>query len=101
VERLLESLPCQALIWGGDWNNSLDGRNLSGSKGAADCIMKAVKHLGLQVPTRELPHRLAELRSIDHIAVARGLQVAARRHVIAAAGGERLSDHDLYWVEIP
>jgi endonuclease/exonuclease/phosphatase family metal-dependent hydrolase len=101
MDALALALPLSGLVWGGDLNQSLDGPDYSGSRQGLGHILAALDRLGLQVPTRGLPHREAAICSIDHIAVASGLQVTANRRVAATVGGERLSDHDLYWVEIP
>jgi len=100
VDDLTAVLPQTGFVWGGDWNQSLEGPDYSGSKDGLRHIRAAVDGLGLQVPTAALAHRLPEIRSIDHIAAARGLAVTAAVRVVAAVAGRRLSDHDLYWVEI-
>ena len=101
LDDLMAVLPRTGLVWGGDWNHSLEGPDYSGSKEGLRHVQGAVAGLGLQVPTAALPHRLPSLASIDHIAVPRGLAVTAKGRVAASAAGRRLSDHDLYWVEIP
>ena len=50
------------------------------------------------VPTAKLPHPIAGLLSIDHVAVPEGTAATARR-VEATHEGKRLSDHDAYVVE--
>ena len=101
VNKLLEAFPLPNLVWGGDWNNSLSGQNLSGSIGGLAYINRAVERLRLQVPTKALPHHLEGLRSIDHLALADRIPLSAMGRVEASVGGTRLSDHDLYWIEIP
>jgi endonuclease/exonuclease/phosphatase family metal-dependent hydrolase len=87
------------LIWGGDWNHSLAGRVL-GSRDGRESIIRFADDLGLQVPTAALPHRIAGVYCIDHIAVSAGWQVRSAERVSAQAGGRRLSDHDMYVLEI-
>jgi len=101
LDQLLSSLPPKGLVWGGDFNQSLLGKDYSGSQEGCRCIRAALDQLALQVPTEALPHRVAGVMSIDHIAVARGLPTSAARRVVASVGDRRLSDHDLYTVEIP
>jgi hypothetical protein len=84
------------LVWGGDWNHSLAGRERAGSGVGRAELMSLVEELGLEVPTADLPHRLPDLLSIDHVAM-RGRSEEARR-VVASKNGQRLSDHDLYVV---
>lgn len=100
MDGLLSGLPTQHLVWGGDWNHALVGREYGGSIGGRDEIHRALEKLGLRVPTAELPHRIDGLLSIDHIAVSIDAGVlGADRHVAAVAGG-RLSDHDVYTVTL-
>lgn len=101
LDTLLLALPSDRLVWGGDFNQSLMGKDWSGSKGGCRHIRAMLDQLALQVPTEALPHRIAGVMSIDHIAVARGLQATAVRRVVAAVGDRRLSDHDANTLEIP
>jgi hypothetical protein len=100
LEKLIVDLPPKDLVWGGDWNQSLVGKDYAGSIGGLRHLLAAIDQLGLQVPTADLPHRLPGVASIDHIAAARGLPMSAGCRVVAQAAGVRLSDHDLYTVEI-
>jgi hypothetical protein len=56
--------------------------------------------LGLKAPTGTLPHRIAGLLSIDHIAVPLDTKVIGAHRVHARQNGHYLSDHDAYIVEI-
>lgn len=84
------------LVWGGDWNHSLSGREWAGSSGGRADLVTLLAALGLCVPTSGLSHRLAGLLSIDHVALGDGAHEA--RRVVASEDGRRLSDHDLYVV---
>lgn len=98
LDCLLPALRGRRAVWGGDWNQPLQGQDSSGSAQARAALESACASLGLHVPTRSLPHRLPELFSIDHIALP--APVRAAQHVAAEAGGRRLSDHDAYVVEV-
>ena len=63
-------------------------------------IEAALDTFGLQVPTRDLPHRIDGIASIDHIAVPRGATVVKATRVPAVGPDGRLSDHDAYVVKI-
>ena len=52
------------------------------------------------MPTTPLPHRIDELLTIDHVAVARAATVLGVTRFVAESEGTRLSDHDAYVVEI-
>ena len=86
-----------SLVWGGDWNHALTGKEHAGSAGGRAAITGALDELGLVVPTAELPHRIDGLLSIDHIAVSQEFAGEPTR-VVAAKGAKRLSDHDAYVV---
>jgi hypothetical protein len=96
LEVLLGGLPPSDLVWGGDWNQSLDGRKPVGSLGGRQHLLAAIDKLGLQVPTTDLPHRLDGLLSIDHIGVAADRAVTGAEHLSAVG----LSDHDCYVVDL-
>jgi hypothetical protein len=96
VDRLLETLPADRLVWGGDWNQSLRGPEKVGSTEGRAHVLAAVEKLGLQVPTAAQRHRLEGLSSIDHIAVASDRAVLSATQVSAVG----LSDHDCYVVEL-
>ncbi len=96
LEEITSALPMSALVWGGDWNHALTGREYAGSRAGRSSLLAAVDKLGLTVATTHQPHAIETLLSIDHIAVPAGLEVADVRRVSAAVGGRRLSDHDAY-----
>jgi hypothetical protein len=96
ITRLLRHLPRSGLVWGGDWNQALEGPEYAGSKGGRHHVKEAVARLGLTVATADLPHRIARLSSIDHVAVPQGVAVTGKEHHDGIVGATRLSDHDAY-----
>lgn len=98
-DLLLRLRPARPLVWGGDWNHALSGKEYAGSQGGRREILRALDELGLVVPTAKLPHPIEGLLSIDHVAVPAGSAASARR-VVAECDGKRLSDHDAYVVEV-
>lgn len=99
VDALMAALPAGPLVWGGDWNHSMSGAELAGSKEGREVIIAALDGRGLVVPTRDCPHQPGGCLSIDHIAVPEHWDAAARV-VSADVGGSRLSDHDAYVVDV-
>jgi hypothetical protein len=100
IDDLLLSLrPARSLVWGGDWNHALTGKEYAGSQGGRHAILAALDELGLEVPTAELPHRIEGLLSIDHVALPIGGDSSATR-IAAEVHSKRLSDHDAYLVHI-
>ena len=89
-----------SVVWGGDWNDALVGRDGAGTATGRESINSALDGLGLQVPTRGLPHRLASSGSIDHLAVPRADTVLSAHRISAVVDGVTLSDHDAYVVEL-
>lgn len=88
------------VVWGGDWNHALAGREWSGSVAGRRALLAAIDRLGLQVPTASLPHQIDGLLTIDHIAVPQSWNVDVAERHRAISQESRLSDHDLYVVEV-
>ena len=86
------------LVWGGDWNHTLEGSLQGQTKAGRQAIEELLAELGLAAPTRAQPRGVHLMTSIDHIAV-RGPVLAVEHHS-AEADGRRLSDHDLYVVTV-
>ena len=99
-DLLLQMRAADHVVWGGDWNHALIGKEHAGSAGGRAAITSALDELGLVVPTAELPHRTNGLLSIDHVAVPKQLAGEATR-IVAEKDGKRLSDHDAYVVDTP
>jgi hypothetical protein len=101
LARLRPALMASAgpVIWGGDWNHAMQGREYTGSKAGRAAICELVAERGLTVATVTEPHAIDGLLSIDHIAVPQRWRVDSSRRVVAEAHGKRLSDHDAYVVK--
>jgi hypothetical protein len=87
-------------VWGGDWNQALEGRDYVGSRAGREKILALVNDAGLSVPTSALGSASKGHRSIDHIAIPISWDVVVVQRVQAAVDGHRLSDHDAYVVSI-
>lgn len=98
LDALIAASPNRPLVWGGDWNHALDGREYAGSHDGRAALLHAVANFGLAVPTAQLEHHLPGLLSIDHIAVPVAWRCTTRQ-VAAKGGGTRLSDHDIYVID--
>jgi hypothetical protein len=94
---LLSGVP--ALVWGGDWNHAMSGREYVGSGAGRAAILDLVAEARLQVVTGAAAHAQSGLLSIDHIAVPAGWRVSSCQRLAAEAGNGRLSDHDAYLVD--
>jgi hypothetical protein len=100
LETLLPGMDHGVLCWGGDWNHALTGREYAGSEGGREAIIAAVTERDLVVPTAHLPHAIDGLLTIDHIAVPSTWEVITADRVPAMNDSKRLSDHDLYLIEV-
>lgn len=98
-DLVAELTSIKSLVWGGDWNHALTGKEYAGTMGGRRAVLTAVDELGLMVSTTDLAHPIDGLLSIDHIATPRGVDATASR-LVAAHDGKRLSDHDAYVVEV-
>lgn len=87
------------LVWGGDWNHSLEQPwRYSASTAGRERLDALLGELGLYAPTRHLPRGWKyDFPSIDHVAVSDPNATAELVEAIGPAG--RLSDHDAYVVE--
>jgi hypothetical protein len=90
----------ETTIWGGDWNQALEGSEYVGTRDGRDQIIELIATSCLSVPTRSLGSATSGQRSIDHIAVPMGWNVHGAIRVLAQVGGNRLSDHDAYVITV-
>ena len=95
IKTLLSKLPKKDLVWGGDWNHSLIGKEHAGSIGGRNHLLDAISKLELNVPTTGLSHRGNYCQAIDHIGVPLSWTVESAKRIDARG----LSDHDAYVVE--
>lgn len=95
IDSLLENLPSTNLVWGGDWNQNLTGGwQYVGSKGGRRYLDDTLRKLDLQIPTKNLPHRIAGCYTIDHIALPRQWECSQSARIETLG----LSDHDAYTI---
>lgn len=101
VQRIREERRAgEALIWGGDFNQALTGRDYVGSTIGRAALMRAFGELGLQVPTRDLPAHIDAHPAIDHIAIPADWRLQAPPQVQRPFHkSTALSDHALYLVQ--
>ncbi len=88
------------VVWGGDWNHAMDGTEYAGTKAGRVAIAELVAEVGLTITTRDAPHRIEGLLSIDHIAVPAGWRVVSCHRIPAIDESRCLSDHDAYATEV-
>ncbi len=101
LRNLLEYLPRENLVWGGDWNHTMSGNDVTGNMQGRSRLLEAVQELRLVVPTANLPSQVdgAQGRrylSIDHIAVPASWNVRSTQHISCKG----ISDHDAYLIDV-
>ncbi|MEP7092361.1 MAG: hypothetical protein ABI776_19830 [Nocardioidaceae bacterium] len=90
----------QETVWGGDWNQALEGPEHVGSLEGRQQVLELIGESKLSVPTSSLASAATGHRAVDHIAVPLTWDVDAACRVAASAGPRRLSDHDAYMVSV-
>ena len=55
LSHLDHAMPKSALVWGGDWNHALSGREWAGSIGGRRHVLDLLEGRDMQVPTANLP----------------------------------------------
>lgn len=96
----LEPLIDQSTVWGGDWNQALEGKDYVVTTAGRGLITALLEARQLSVPTRSLGSATPRHRSIDHIALPMVWDVQGAWRISADVAGGRLSDHDAYVVSI-
>lgn len=101
VQRIHEErLEGEAVIWGGDLDQSLAGRDYVGSLIGRVALTNAFDDLELKVPTMHLPAHIDAHPAIDHIAIPATWQLQKPPGVHKPVHETKpLSDHALYIVE--
>ena len=90
----------EATVWGGDWNQALEGRDYVGTVAGGAAIAELLEASRLSLPTKSLGSATTGHRPIDHIAVPMAWDVSGAWRISANVQGRRLSDHDAYVVSI-
>jgi endonuclease/exonuclease/phosphatase family metal-dependent hydrolase len=95
-----ERQPGENVIWGGDFNQALIGRDYVGTLHGRAGLLRAFDEMELQVPTRDLPAKTVNHPAIDHIAIPAGWHVVTPPATqVPTLESRSLSDHALYLVE--
>lgn len=90
----------QTTVWGGDWNQALEGPEYVGSLNGRTQIIELTRQAGLSVPTSTLGSASKGHCAIDHVSVPVDWDVNAAYRVAAQVDGHRLSDHDAYVISV-
>jgi hypothetical protein len=88
------------IVWGGDFNQALSGRERAGSDLGRAALLNAFTRLGLRAVTLDASGQDAQHRSIDHIAIPSGWGSRAVKVQRPQAEHRLLSDHPSYVVGV-
>lgn len=94
--QLEPARPAGRLVWGGDWNQALLGKDYAGSNDGRRDLLTSIDRFKLQVPTAGLGHRKPGHASIDHIAIPHEDHATRVERLPVEAA---LSDHDAYVID--
>lgn len=100
IRALRERHPQAILIWAGDFNQSLAGPNLTGSRRGRVALLAALDRLGLQAWNADSPHARSGLSTIDLVCGPATAPVKSIELLEPSPGGQSLSDHAGYIVEV-
>jgi Endonuclease/Exonuclease/phosphatase family len=88
------------VVWGGDFNRALSGRDFVGSDVGRDALCTAFANLGLRAVTGEAAGQVLPHQSIDHIAIPRVWNSGDVEVQRPEFDGRPLSDHPSYVVSV-
>lgn len=86
------------VVWGGDFNQELEGPNRAGTADGRTAVLDAFDRLGLEPLTPSPDAGEHGSRPIDHIAVPRSWGRGRLDRALPASEGRSLSDHPSYVV---
>lgn len=96
-----ELRPGEALLWGGDFNQTLTGCVVGTVVGRA-MLLDRFAALGLTCLTADAAHQRPGLTAIDHLAVPAGRAPGSTVRLVTRADDPRQdSDHALYLIDLP
>jgi hypothetical protein len=100
LDDLRSHHPRAVLIWAGDFNQSLDGPNLVGSRSGRLLLRGALDHLGFTAWNQSEHHANTGLSAIDLICGPRDVCITHVERIDPFQNGRLLSDHAGYVVDV-
>ena len=98
--RFRVRFPDRMIIWAGDFNQSLVGRNLTGSKSGREQLSSALKHLDLVAWNSNAPHSRTDMCAIDLVCGPDVDRIPRIELIPTHQEGRKLSDHMGYVVQL-
>ena len=90
----------EPVVWAGDFNQSVAGSNLGGSKSGRAALNECLADLGMVAWNGQAAHARDCLRAIDLICGPRDQTILAEGRIEPGRDGVRMSDHAGYWVDL-
>jgi endonuclease/exonuclease/phosphatase family metal-dependent hydrolase len=98
--RIRDAHPDMQLLWAGDFNQSLEGPNATGSRVGRTLVEACLTRLGMHAWNRNAPHAVDGLSAIDIICGPQDLSVREVLRIDPIQGGKHLSDHAGYVIDV-
>lgn len=95
--RRLYDLP---VLWMGDFNQSVSGKNFGGSNDRRDLLNKTLESLGMSAWNGEAAHAMSDLCAVDLICGPHECVVTEQGRIDPVQGKLTMSDHAGYWIEL-
>lgn len=95
--RRLYDMP---VLWMGDFNQSVSGKNFGGSNDRRDLLNKTLESLGMIAWNGEAAHAMSGLCAVDLICAPKGCEVTEQGRIDPVQGKLTMSDHAGYWIEL-
>ena len=100
IGQLRQQFPKHVVIWAGDFNQTLSGRNQGGSAAKREALLRAIDKLGLKAWNAGAAHAADGLHAIDLICGPREVAINRQGRIDPVLDGVTMTDHAGYWVEI-
>lgn len=100
IERLGRRHPDHAIIWAGDFNQTVSGRNFGGSATRREALLGALDRLGLVAWNGAAANVDEGMRAIDLICGPCERTIGRQGRIDPTIDGVVASDHAGYWVEL-
>lgn len=95
--RRLYDMP---VLWVGDFNQSVSGKNFGGSNERRNLLNKTLESLGMIAWNCEAAHAMSGLYAVDLICGPKDCDVTEQGRIDPMQGKLTMSDHAGYWIEL-
>jgi hypothetical protein len=100
IKELRRRYPSHLVIWAGDFNQTVSGRNYGGSVVKREALQHALDELGLVAWNAAAAGADEDMHAIDLICGPRETSLSRQGRIDPVLDGVVMSDHAGYWVEV-